>query len=931
MHTRCTMLLHVFVALSVLLLGLAGPAQASRPGMAMAEPAPAGLAAPAWQVFDPTQMYVDDDWAGLPPGTIVYFPGDPYSHTVGIDAFAAIQDGVDGLVLTGTVHVADGIYTGTIDIVSRSDIQVVGLDRDLVTVRPDDTLCWDVGGYGCGRHTAVRVVDSTGIAFADQTWDWVDVSGNNVSGFLYWDSSGTLDHNMLKNMSRPDAGGYYYELTSYLRAPSYTDTARAEIILQDNIFSDTGRLGLVSHDFVHLEIEGNTFAKDVDDFGYAMEIGSRSTAVISGNVIYGFDTPAASDGSVSAGIYVENSFTAGLPHITKTVMICNNDIYGNQYGLFLGNEFVGYAGDIDIVATLQDNAIHDNLLGGFYVVDEGRSAGSSVTLHAAGNWVTNNGDVGCYLNTYGNGELHVFLAQNAIREHDAAGILVENWGGSGSLYDLDAHHNRIVDNTWGLSNTSSAAFPAFDNWWGCNEGPGSPGCDPIFDASYDPWLVLGLEVTPTLVLPAGSAELTADLTWNSFPTDTLPWGHIPDGTPVEFAATLGAAVPTATVTSGGMSAATFEAGMLPGIAVVSTTVDHQVVTATVTIVEPVVQWSSSVYGVDEAAPWATLTATLSGPSALTVTVDYATLAGTAVPGEDYVAVSGTLSFGPGQEMVTLSVPLLDDVWDEPDETLFVPLTNPVNAELGAPVTATVTILDDEVVPLVQFDRAAYAADEGALWATLTATLSGPSALTVTVDYATLAGTAAPGEDYVAVSGTLSFAPGQEMLTLSVPLLDDVWDEPDETLFVPLTNPVNAELGTPVTATVTLLDDEATPLVQFDRSAYAADEGAPWATLTVTLSGPSALTVTVDYATLAGTAVPGEDYIAVSGTLSFAPGQQVLTFSVPLLDDAVEEPNETLFVSLTNPINAELGAPVTATVTILDDDVGYRLYLPLIVK
>jgi hypothetical protein len=925
MCTRRTMLLRVLVTLSTLLLA-AWPAQASRQGGAMAGPA-----APGSRALDPSQMYVDDDWAGLPPGTPVFFPGDPYSHTIGIDAFAAIQDGLDGLVLTGTVHVADGLYTGTIDIVSRTDVQVVGLDRDMVIVRPAATLCWDVGGYGCGRHTAVRVVDSTGIAFANQTWDWVDVSGNNVSGFLYWDSSGTLEHNLLKNMSRPDAGGYYYELTSYFRAPSYSDTLRAEIVLHDNVFTDTGRLGLVSHDFVHMEIEGNTFAKGVDDFGYAMEIGSRSTAVISGNVIYGFDTPAASDGSVSAGIYVENSFTAGLPHLTKTVTICNNNIHGSQYGLFLGNEFAGYAGDIDIVTTLQGNDIHDNLLGGLYVVDEGRDAGSSVTLDAADNRVTNNGGVGCYVNTYGNGALHVDLAQNTIRGHEA-GVLVENWGGAGSLYDLDAHHNRLVDNTWGVSNTSGAAFPAADNWWGCNGGPGDPGCDPVFGTSYDPWLVLGLKVTPTLVLPAGSSDLAADLTWNSVPTDTSPWGHLPDGTPVGFAATLGTAVPTATVTSGGMSWAVFTAGTLPGIAVISTTVDSQTVTGTVAIVAPLVQWSSPLYSVDEAAGDAVVTVTIAPAPAITATVDYAALAGTAMPGEDFVGVSGTLSFAPGQTCLTLLVPVLDDSLDEPDETVFLSLTNPVNAELGTPFTATLTILDNDQPPPVHFDRAAYAAGEGTAQAVITVTLGSLSPVTVTVDYATLAGTAMPGEDYVAVSGTLVFAPGQQVVTFGVPLLDDSLDEPDETVFLSLTNPVNAEPGTPFTATLTLLDDdEEVLLVHFDRAAYAAGEGTAQAVITVTLGRLSPVTVTVDYATLAGTAMPGEDYVAVSGTVAFAPGQQVVTFSVPLLDDSLDEPDETVFLSLTNPVNAELGTPFTATLTLLDDDAAYRLYLPLIYR
>jgi hypothetical protein len=152
-----------------------------------------------------------------------------------------------------------------------------------------------------------------------------------VHGFLFWDSTGTLDNNILKNLSLPDASGYYYEVTSYLRAPSYTAEDRAVITVTNNLFTETGRLAIVSHDYVHTMIQGNTFAKTLDDFGYALELGSESTALVSANVIYGYDTPALSDNSASAGIYVENCFTDDIITPTlKAITITGNTIEGNQ-------------------------------------------------------------------------------------------------------------------------------------------------------------------------------------------------------------------------------------------------------------------------------------------------------------------------------------------------------------------------------------------------------------------------------------------------------------------------------------------------------------------------------------------------------------------------------------------------------------------------
>ncbi len=808
MRTRCTTFVRTLASLGVLLLAVALPAHALPGDLGPAGPATAaGLLAHPPEAQDIVDTYIDDDWTGLPPGTPVFFPGDPVTHTIGVDAFATIQEGVDGLTITGTVHVADGVYTGTLNIVARTSIQVVGLDRDTVVVRPDDTLCWNVGGYGCSRRAAFRVVDSPGIAFHNSTFDFADVAGNNNIGFLYWDSTGALEGNVLENMSLPDLSGYYYEVTSYFRAPAYTDTLRAEIVIRNNLFTDTGRLGLVTHDFVHATIEDNTFFKVFDDFGYAMEIGSRSTAVISGNVIYGYDTPAASDGSASAGIYVENAFTGGLPHVTKTVTIRNNDIHSNQYGLYIGNEWDGFAGDVDIVVLLEETGVHDNVEGGIVVADEDRSAGSSVTLQANRNALTNNGAVGCYFFTYGDGELHTILAENSIVGHDI-GILVENWGGAGSLYDLAAHHNRIVDNGIGVSSTITATFAAADNWWGCNDGPGAAGCDPIFGpVGYDPWIVLGLSAVPDVIALYTTADLTADLTWNSVPTDTSPWGHVPDGIEASFATTMGTVSPTVSATQAGMATSTFAAEHLPGPAVVSATVDHQTVTTTVTIIEPVVQFSSASYSVDEAAGLAVITVTANPAPGRFAQVGYTSGGGTATPGSDYTPVSGWLDFGPGEDTLTFTVPILDDTLDELDETVALSLTGAASATLGTPYTATLTLLDDDPLPLVRFDRADHQVNESAGSATITVTLSAPSSFTVTVAYAAYDGTATPGDDYTPVSGTLTFAPGQDTLTFTVPILDDTLDEPAETIALSLSNPINAELGTPYTATLAIVDDD----------------------------------------------------------------------------------------------------------------------------
>jgi hypothetical protein len=84
-----------------------------------------------------------------------------------------------------------------------------------------------------------------------------------------------------------------------------------------------------------------------------------------------------------------------------------------------------------------------------------------------------------------------------------------------------------------------------------------------------------------------------------------------------------------------------------------------------------------------------------------------------------------------------------------------------------------------------------------------------------------------------------------------------------------------------------------------------------------LSGASAYTATVDYATAGGTATAGSDYTTASGILSFAPGVTSRTFAVPITNDAITEGDETVGLALSDPDNATLGSPDTAVLTIVE--------------
>jgi hypothetical protein len=112
--------------------------------------------------------------------------------------------------------------------------------------------------------------------------------------------------------------------------------------------------------------------------------------------------------------------------------------------------------------------------------------------------------------------------------------------------------------------------------------------------------------------------------------------------------------------------------------------------------------------------------------------------------------------------------------------------------------------------------------------------------------------------------------------------------------------------------------QITPQVQFSSVSYSIGEGGGQAAITVTLSAATAQDVTVGYATSNGTATAGIDYTATSGILTIPSGQTSAALNIPIIQDAIYEGDETVVISLSSPVHANLGSPGQATLTIKND-------------
>jgi len=312
------------------------------------------------------------------------------------------------------------------------------------------------------------------------------------------------------------------------------------------------------------------------------------------------------------------------------------------------------------------------------------------------------------------------------------------------------------------------------------------------------------------------------------------------------------------------------------------------------------------------------TVTLTGSTAQTVTVNYATADGTATAGSDYTATPGTLTFAPGITTQTITVPVVGDAVNEVNETFAVNLSGAVNGTIST-ATGNGTIVNDDGAPTLLINNVSQAEGNGGTTNfVFTVTLAGSTAQTVTVNYATADGTATAPGDYASTSGPLTFAPGTLTQTITVPVAGDAVNEAAEAFTVALSVATNATITT-ASGTGTIQNDDAAPALAIDNVTQAeTHSGTASFVFTVTLTGSTAQTVTVNYATANGTATAPGDYATTTGTLTFTPGTLTQTITVPVVGDAVNEANETFAVNLSGAVNGTIST-ATGNGTIVNDD------------
>ena len=318
----------------------------------------------------------------------------------------------------------------------------------------------------------------------------------------------------------------------------------------------------------------------------------------------------------------------------------------------------------------------------------------------------------------------------------------------------------------------------------------------------------------------------------------------------------------------------------------------------------------------------TFKVTLSHPISENVTVDVSTSDGTATAGSDYTPINDNLTFTAEVLEHTIIVFVNGDTLDEANENFFINLTNPIWATIeGSTLQGEAIIIDDDLAPGVSIsDMATLEGDIGITNAVFRVTLAYSSGQTISVDYATVDGSAtAASGDYVAIPPTtLTFSPGITIQFIIVQINADTDLELDENFFVNLSNPNPIEFVIEDSQGEGIILNDDVGLAISDVTVQEGDIGLTEAIFQATLTDQDTLTVTVEYSTTNGTAIGGSDYLPLNGTLTFTPGVTAQTITVLIQGDQVDEPDETFFVNLVNEANVTI-LDNQGLGTIIDDD------------
>ena len=313
---------------------------------------------------------------------------------------------------------------------------------------------------------------------------------------------------------------------------------------------------------------------------------------------------------------------------------------------------------------------------------------------------------------------------------------------------------------------------------------------------------------------------------------------------------------------------------------------------------------------------AVVTAFLSTRSDLPVTLSFVTT-GTATELTDWTANRKTITIQPGITSGNLTISASDDFFDEPIETVVVTLDSVSNGTFVGNDFVNIEILDDDDPPAVsiQFENSAITENNGTT--DLIVSLSQPSGFDVTVNLDVQADGMGVAPFYTGLSQQIIIPAGQQTARTTITAIDDTLDENNTVIDVSIASLLQAVPGSFTTASLVIVDDDATPNVTLSVDQPTIPEANGTAVVTAELSAASLFDVTIDLG-VSGSAA-ATDYGINATQITIPAGQTTGAVTIDSVDDGIFEIDETVIVDVIGVTNAVEASPQQITTTIVNDD------------
>ena len=679
---------------------------------------------------------------------------------------------------------------------------------------------------------------------------------------------------------------------------------------------------------------GNTISNNRNQGILLYGAGASGNSIV-GNMIGINPGGASAFPNAFDGVHIDNApdnIIGGLTATARnTISANNNGVYitgAGATGNIVEGNFIGTATDgVTDLGNAVDGVVLDNAplntIGG-----TASGAGNVISGNNRGVVITGAGSMNNLIqgNFIGTDLTATYVVANKID-----GVFVTAGASNNTIGGLPSGAGNTIDDNAGdgVNLDSGTGNAILSDGIYANNAPGGIVLNPVHSANH-------LQVAPVLtaVVPDGpGTSVQGSLTALANTTYTLQFfsSNTKDASGFGQGQTLVETVNVTTNASrqGGLQPQRRRREIVSGQWVTATATDPTGNTSAFSnslIAVPVaLQLGATSYTVNESAGAVAITVTRTGGQGGSVSVNFNVSGGTATPGVDYAPTSGTLFFNPGDPATkTFTIPILDASKVGGSVTVNVSLSSPGNgATLGTPSSARLTIQDTDQ-PAIGFAASGSPYTfygSGVAW--FTVTRNTPNG-TATVNYATSNGTALAGVNYLPASGTLTFKPGQTSQAVLVTILDDnLFHSAPLTFGLTLSNPTGTTLGASSRVVASDVTNNSAGVFQLaSRHGRPSRPGATLVAITVNRTGGKTGAVNVNYATGLGTARPGVDYTATSGTLHFSPGQTSQVVNVPVLNTSTPGASPNFLFGLGNPTNgATLGPLMNTTVTIVHPTPG----------